>query len=125
MTAAPATILTVDDDPEVREFASVVLAEAGYRVLDAKSGEAALQVIEDEPEINLLITDIVMPGLNGLDFARLAQARRPEMKVLFASGYWAHIVNSLSLDREQLMAKPYRAAELVERVRRALGEALA
>jgi DNA-binding NtrC family response regulator len=123
MAGAPATILTVDDDADVREFASAVLAEAGYRVLEAQSGEAALRVLNDEPEVHLILTDVVMPGLNGLDLARQAQARHPAMKVLYASGYWAHIVNSL--DREQLVSKPYRATELVERVRRALGEALA
>jgi len=120
--AAPATILTVDDDPDVREFANNVLAEAGYRVLEAQSGEAALRVIENEPEIQLILTDIVMPGLNGIDLARQVQARRPEMKVLYASGYWAHIVNSL--DGEQVVGKPFRAADLVNRVRRALGEAV-
>jgi len=118
--AAPATILTVDDDPDVREFANNVLAEAGYRVLEAQSGEAALLVIDKEPEIHLILTDIVMPGLNGIDLARQAQARRPEMKVLYASGYWAHIVNSL--DGAQVVGKPFRAADLINRVRRALGE---
>lgn len=121
--APTATILTVDDDPDVREFANAVLAQAGYRVLEAVSGEAALRLLDDAAEVDLLLTDIVMPGLNGLDLARQARARRPAMKVLFASGYWAHIVNSL--DREELVAKPYRAAELVARVRKALGEALA
>ena len=52
-------------------------------------------MIDKEPVIHLILTDIVMPGLNGIDLARQAQARRPEMKVLYASGYWSHIVNSL------------------------------
>jgi CheY-like chemotaxis protein len=117
------TILTVDDDTEVREFANAVLADAGYRVLAAVSAEQALRLLDDENQIDLLLTDVVMPGLNGLDLARHALARRPAMKVLYVSGFWAHIANSL--DRDDLLSKPYRAAELVDRVRRALGEASA
>jgi two-component system cell cycle sensor histidine kinase/response regulator CckA len=116
-----ATILAVDDDPDVREFTNTVLVDAGFRVLAAVSGEAALLVLDEEPGIDLLLTDIVMPGLSGLDLARQARHRRPDMKILFSSAYWAHIANDL--DRDEVLAKPYRAAELIHRVRRALGPA--
>src|SRR4051794_30981054 len=89
------TILTVDDDPDVRRFARVALADAGFRVLEAVSGEAALRLLDEETAIDLLLTDMVMPGLNGLDLAREARRRCPEIKVLFASGYWQHIVTDL------------------------------
>jgi DNA-binding response OmpR family regulator len=119
----PVTILTVDDDPDVRQFANTVLAEAGFRVLEAVSGEAALLLLDEEPGIDLLLTDIVMPGLSGLDLARQARHRWPDMKVLFASAYWAHIANDLQ--RHEVVTKPYRAAELVRRVRTALGHGAA
>lgn len=119
MTEA-ATILTVDDDPDVRNFARVALADAGFRVLEAVSGEAALRLLEEETAIDLLLTDMVMPGLNGLDLAREARRRCPEIKVLFASGYWQHIVTDL--DEHDLLSKPYRQSELVTSVRRALAD---
>src|SRR6266571_8743552 len=90
------TILTVDDDEGVREFATDVLTDAGFDVVTAASGEAALLLLAGEGPIDLLFTDIVMPGLNGTDLARQARRLRPGVRVLFASAYWPHIVTDLA-----------------------------
>src|SRR5258708_4470658 len=117
------TILTVDDDDEVRQFACDVLSRAGFRVLAAESGEAALRVLSGAEPIDLVFTDIVMPGLNGVDLARQARRLRPQIRLLFASAYWPHIVTDLK--PEELVSKPYRSAELVKRVKVVLAAELA
>jgi CheY-like chemotaxis protein len=81
------TILVVDDDPDVRDYAISVLEDFGYRVLSAPDGEAALSLLEHDGAVDLLFTDVVMPGINGFEVARRAVARSPRLKVLFASGY--------------------------------------
>jgi len=68
------------------------LRECGYSVLKAVDGIAALFLLRDHPQINLLFTDVVMPGLDGAEVARRARRQRPELKVLFTSGYPANLV---------------------------------
>ncbi len=128
--AAPAggaeTVLVVEDDDLVRRYACTELQALGYRVLDADSGAAALAVIEREPGIDLLFTDVVMPGgMSGRELADAALQRRPGLKVLYTSGYTENaIVHHGRLDvGVMLLAKPYRRAELARAVRGALGGA--
>lgn len=110
------TILVVEDDRDVRELAIAVLEAAGYRVLEAASGDEALRLLlaHTDLRIDLLFTDIVMPGgLDGIDLANEARALRPELKVLYATGF-ANLVREHREDElhGSVLAKPYRPGEL-------------
>jgi CheY-like chemotaxis protein len=105
------TVLVVDDDPDVRQYAASVLDEAGYRVLTAADGESALAVVERDDSIDVLFTDVVMPGINGFELARAATAQRPALKVLFASGYATDLTPA-----GQLLKKPYRPLQLIHEI---------
>ena len=110
------TILVVEDDRDVRELAMAVLEAAGYRVLEAPSGDAAHWLLLAHPDlrIDLLFTDIVMPGrLDGIDLAQEARSLRPGLKVLYATGF-ANLVREHREDelRGVVLVKPYRPAEL-------------
>ena len=113
-----ATILSVEDDDDVRELVGNVLAAAGFRVMSAANAEAAKRLLEGDQPIDLLLTDVVMPGLDGMALARIARKLRPNVRVLYTSGYWAHIV--AQPDDRDLVRKPYVPAQLVARVRRSL-----
>src|SRR5438552_9943134 len=111
------TILVVDDDREVREVALAVLEAAGYRVIEAVSGDDAYRFLLAHPDlrIDVLFTDVVMPGrLDGIDLAHEARRLRPGMQVLFASGFPNLVRDHADKEiRDQVLRKPYRAAELV------------
>ena len=110
-----ATILVVDDDPLVRDYAEAVLADAGYAVLTAADGAAALRLLRDGSGVDLLFTDVVMPGLDGFEVARQARDASPGLKVLFTSGYAAELNRA-----DRLLKKPYRPHQLAEQVAAAL-----
>jgi len=115
------TILVVEDDESVRAFSAEALRELGYRVVEAASGSAALQMLKDgEPA--LLFTDVVMPGLSGPDLARQATAILPSLKVLFTTGYTRNaIVHNGVLDAgTQLLQKPFSIEQLAAKVRSVL-----
>jgi CheY-like chemotaxis protein len=105
-----ATILVVDDDPDVRDYAVSVLEQAGYAVLEAADGESALGVL-GRCAVDLLFTDVVMPGLNGFEVARRARRDRPALKVLFASGYATDLTPA-----GRLLKKPYRPKQLAREI---------
>ena len=82
------TVLVVEDDPQVNKLAVEALEERGYRVLSAPDGPAALRLIEDAPQIDLLLTDVVLPaGMNGRELSDEVRRRRPAIKVLYVTGY--------------------------------------
>jgi PAS domain S-box-containing protein len=110
------TILVVEDDAAVREVAVSALSQFGYRVLEAASAEAGLDVLEREGEVRLLFTDILMPGaMGGRELAREALRRRPDLKVLYVSGYGG--AAETQDDDILLIRKPYRGEDLAGRVR--------
>jgi CheY-like chemotaxis protein len=113
-----ATILVVEDDADVREVAVLCLGDAGYRVLAVADGDLALPIIAGAEHIDLLFSDVVMPGaLNGFALARRAVALRSTLKVLLTTGYADQILANESLvARGELLVKPYRLADLIERV---------
>jgi PAS domain S-box-containing protein len=116
-------ILVVEDDDMVREHLSGQLAGLGYRVTDASNGPAALQIIGWMSDIDMLLTDIVMPGgMNGRQLADEALKLRPDLKVLFSSGYSENaIVHHGRLDAGvELLSKPYRLQDLAAKVRKVL-----
>ncbi len=118
-----ATILVVEDEAGVRAFTTEALSELGYTVLAADGGPAALRVLDAHPEIGLLFTDVVMPDMNGRRLADEALARRPDLKVLFTTGYTRNaVVHNGVLDREvALIGKPFTVEALAEKVRTVLG----
>ena len=114
---AQRTILVVDDDPDIRDYASRVLEDCGYAVLTAPDGAAALVLLCGNDRIDLLFTDIVMPGLDGTEVARLAMQKSPRLKVLLASGYTTGPTLGC-----RLLKKPYRPQQLVGEVAAVLGK---
>jgi signal transduction histidine kinase/ActR/RegA family two-component response regulator len=115
------TILLIDDDNAVREVTRAILHELGYRVLEAGSGGAALDLIEREPKIDLMIADFAMPGMNGAEVARLAQAKRPTLPVLFVTGF-ADRTALAGIGEAQIISKPFIDDELAKKVRLAVAE---
>jgi CheY-like chemotaxis protein len=127
-TAAPVrggteTVLVVEDDDEVRETAVGLLSDLGYRVLKAREAMGALSVIESGVPIDVLFTDVVMPGpLRSPELARKAKERLPRLAVLFTSGYTENaIVHGGRLDRGvELLSKPYTREALARKIRHVL-----
>ncbi|PWG65888.1 hypothetical protein DEM34_00480 [Spiribacter halobius] len=116
-------ILVVEDDDLVREYLSGQLVSLGYRVTSSASGPEALEQLRARDDVDLLLTDVVMPGgMNGRELADQALVLRPGLKVLFTSGYTENaIVHQGRLDPGvQLLGKPYRRQDLAERVRQVL-----
>ena len=100
-----AIVLLVEDNDQVREFAASLLADLDYRVVAAASAEEALEVLAREP-VDLLFTDVMMPGITGIELARRARERHPGLPVLLASGYSEEIAGGAARAFETL-AKPY------------------
>ncbi|MEA3011345.1 MAG: hypothetical protein QOJ91_3037 [Sphingomonadales bacterium] len=98
-------VLLVEDNDHVRDFAHHLLDELGYRVISAASAEEALERLEEGP-VDILFSDVVMPGLSGIELARLARQRNPALPVLLASGYSEEIVGAAGADFE-IVRKPY------------------
>ena len=119
------TILVAEDDEDVRETAVEMLMELGYKVLKAHDGESALAIIQSGIGIDLLFTDVVMPGpLRGTDLARKARDHIPSLAILFTSGYTQNaIVHAGRLDPDvDLLSKPYSREDLARKVRQVLGK---
>ncbi len=112
-------ILVVDDEPGVRAVTAEALREIGYRVVEADGAAAALRLLDAHPDIALLFTDIVMPEVNGARLAELARAKRPDLKVLFTSGYTRNAVvhNGVVDPGVELIGKPFTVAALAAKVR--------
>ncbi len=118
-TLGKATILVVDDDAGVREIAVNALHELGYRTLEAVNGPAALDRLSQGDPINLLLVDVAMPGMNGVEMVRRARERQPTLRALFATGY-ADIEAFEHAGDDLLLQKPYRLDRLADLVRQAL-----
>jgi DNA-binding response OmpR family regulator len=116
------TILVVEDQAEVREFTATVLESYGYRVLQAEDGDRALTVCADQP-VDLLLTDVVMPKMSGVELARRARSSRPELKTLLMSGYSAevHERRGEDLAGAVFLQKPFSPEALAAKAREALG----
>jgi CheY-like chemotaxis protein len=114
------TILVVEDDDDVRAYSKEVLRELGYSVLDASSATAALRMLDQHPQIDLLFTDVGLPGgMNGRQLADEARKRRPDLKILFTTGYARNaIVHEGRLDPGvQLVTKPFTYAAVGAKLR--------
>jgi len=103
------TVLLVEDDPDVREFSASALTFLGYRVLEAAEAGIALRILSEHPDVAILLTDVVLPGLNGRQLADEARRRAPNLKVVYTTGYARNaIVHHGVLDRGvDLLVKPF------------------
>ena len=113
-------VLVVEDDEPLRAYTVEMLRELGYNVLEAPNGATALDMLQQNPKIDLLFTDIIMPGgMNGRQLADEAVRRRPGLKVLFTTGYTRNaIVNHGRLDPGvEMISKPFSLEELGAKVR--------
>jgi CheY-like chemotaxis protein len=118
------TVLIVEDQEEVRTFVVKALSEYGYQVIDAADGPQALALSESHAgPIHVLLTDVVLPGMNGREVADRITVARPEIAVLFTSGYTADVIAHRGvLDRDvAYIPKPYTAEAIAEKVREKMG----
>jgi CheY-like chemotaxis protein len=81
-----ASVLVVDDDAEILDLLVEIVRSGGHRVMKAASGIVALQILDADNPLDLLVTDIVMPGLNGFNLARMARMRRPALRIMYLTG---------------------------------------
>ena len=119
------TVLLVEDELEVRTVARRVLVEAGYTVLEASNAAEAVEVFEASARpIAILVSDVVMPGLDGHELSQMLQLRAPSLRTLFVSGYSFDAPGaSAAMDEGNFLAKPYDPGELARRVRSILDRA--
>jgi two-component system, response regulator PdtaR len=110
-------ILIVEDDILANEHLEFILQRAGYEVLSATSADEAVELLEDHPDVQLLVTDINLPGTtNGLKLAATTKARRPDMNIIIVTGYSAPKSNEIP-SGSLFVAKPYSARKMIEAVR--------
>jgi len=115
------TVLLVEDEPMVRTVAERALTRHGYKVVTADNGEEALDILGRGEEFALLVSDVVMPGMDGPAMVREARKSRPELPILFISGYAEEqLRKSIDLDNVAFLPKPFSVQELAEAARRAL-----
>lgn len=115
-------ILVVEDEPSVRQFSVDALTELGYNVIEADGALAALRLLDAHPEILLLFTDIVMPDINGRKLVDEALRRRPDLKVLYTTGYTRNAVvhNGVVDPGVELLGKPFTVEQLATKIRAVL-----
>jgi CheY-like chemotaxis protein len=119
-------VLMVEDNKDLRTVTAKQLADLGYRTLEAESAKTALQMLAEHPGIDLLFTDIIMPGgMTGTDLAREARRLYPKLKILLTSGYTARaMANGFhDIDGLQLLNKPFRKRDLARKLRGVLERA--
>lgn len=108
------TVLFAEDDPIIRQSVGQSLMLMGFRVLLAEDGYEALRLMTQE-EVDLLLTDIVMPGLDGVELARKAKRLRPSLQIMFLTGYASKALDAMHLGK--LLHKPIRLAQIESEVR--------
>jgi two-component system cell cycle sensor histidine kinase/response regulator CckA len=116
------TVLLVEDEPMVRSVAERALTRHGYTVVTADNGEDALEIVNRGEPIALLISDVVMPGMDGPTMVREARKSRPELKILFMSGYAEEqLRKSIDIENVNFLPKPFSVTDLAAAARRAIG----
>jgi CheY-like chemotaxis protein len=124
LPAGSETILFVEDELSLRAVAARLLRAQGYRVLEATNGQEALRVTRglSEQEIHLLLTDVVMPGMGGKELAKQLEAKRPDLKVLFISGYPGESISHRGVLHSGVafLRKPFSPGQLARKIRELL-----
>jgi CheY-like chemotaxis protein len=111
-------VLVVEDEASVRALTVQSLRSLGYRTLEADNAYDALRLVEENPDLQMVMSDVVMPGdLDGLELAKTVHARRPDIALLIVSGYTDHATSPIPWPT---LAKPYRRDELARALREAL-----
>jgi CheY-like chemotaxis protein len=105
-------ILLVDDDDDVRETSADMLQELGYRVMQAANGLEALSMLDQNPDLEVMVTDVRMPGMSGLELSALAGERRRDLKIILISGYFMP-----QPIQRRFLRKPFRTNELDAAIR--------
>jgi CheY-like chemotaxis protein len=113
-------ILVVDDDPDVRNVAVETLQDAGYDVLEAGTAHDAFKQLQEHGDIDLVFTDIMMPGIDGFKLAGMVRMSAARTRILFATGYMDLAQLNPAFVHGQLLNKPYRPSELVAAVAKSL-----
>jgi CheY-like chemotaxis protein len=115
-------VLVVDDEPEVRKLVAAMLVRNGYRVVSADSGENAIRLFKNNPDTDLLLTDVVAPGMSGPMIADQVASLKPDIKVLFMSGYdGTQVVQRYVVEKGySLLIKPFTMEQLERKVRAVL-----
>lgn len=114
-----ARILLAEDDKAMVNFLVVALERAGHSVISKSDGNSALEVLEDDQAFDLLLTDIVMPGIDGIELAQRAESLCPNIKVMFITGFAAMAMERHKpADKEepQVLSKPFHLNDLVQQV---------
>lgn len=113
------TVLVVEDEPVVRSLILEVLADLGYRAFEAVDGPTGLKILEGKQRIDLLVTDVGLPGLNGRQLADQAHLIRPDLKVLFITGYaeQATMASGFLAPGMEMITKPFAIEDLAVRIR--------
>jgi two-component system cell cycle sensor histidine kinase/response regulator CckA len=115
------TVLLVEDEATVRAVAERALARHGYTVLTAENGEAAIEILQREKRVDLMVSDVVMPTMDGPTTARAAREIQPDLPILFISGYAEEqLRQSIDRPRVAFLAKPFSVQKLAEAARDAL-----
>jgi CheY-like chemotaxis protein len=115
------TVLVVDDDEAVRQVAAAILGELGFHVFEASNAEDALSILRGPIRIQLLLTDLAMPGVGGIELAHLARRLRPDLKVLYTSAYVRMTESNPALRYGPLIEKPWMLEQLKAVIEKLLG----
>jgi two-component system, cell cycle sensor histidine kinase and response regulator CckA len=111
------TVLVVDDEAQVRAIARRALEEAGYQVLEASNGRAAIDLLAEGSAVDLLIADLNMPGLGGYEMVQRIRTTRPDLKILYVSGHISRLMDARPLwEVEAFLNKPFTKDGLREAV---------
>ncbi|HWK44268.1 MAG TPA: response regulator [Stellaceae bacterium] len=84
-------MLLVDDEPEILQTLKLIIKSGGHDVITAESGILALDILDSDAKLDLLLTDVIMPGLNGFSLARMALLRRPELRIMYLTGFYEQV----------------------------------
>lgn len=111
-------VLAVDDEADVLDTVAAALEEAGFDVLCARSAEEAMVILEQHPEIEIVFTDVRMPGIDGFVLADMIKVRRPDMKIIYATGYIDFARAHPGTLHGAILPKPYLPSQLIAEIGR-------